>query len=106
MKSRVNDHIVAVLDEVMPLMRDAFARENFNPVPGSALDQVGLLDGDRQVTDFVEHGEPELALDHLLYMIVEAELPISLAASDHIMAAAEVLGVSSAKLASIRRREG
>jgi hypothetical protein len=47
------------------------------PAPGSALDQAGLRDGGEVVLDFLRHGEPGLALEHLLYMIQEPGLVIS-----------------------------
>ena len=39
------------------------------------FEQVGLLDGLEQVLDFLKHGERGLALEHLLYMIHESDIP-------------------------------
>ena len=61
----------------MALMREAFEAVGGTPVPGSALDQGSLIDGDEVVEDYLRHGEPGVALEHLVYMIWEADLPIS-----------------------------
>lgn len=45
-------------------------------VPASALDQAGLRDGLRIVRDYLEHGEPGVALEHALYMLHELDLTI------------------------------
>ena len=68
--------ILSVLDDVEPLMRAAFDAVDGTPQPGSALDQVFLLDGREVVADYLQHGEPGLALDHLVYMIKEPPLDI------------------------------
>jgi hypothetical protein len=72
------DLLLGVLDDVEPLMRAAFAAVGGTPEPGSHLDQVFLLDGRVVVAEYLRHGEPALALDHLLYMIEESDLPIGL----------------------------
>ena len=38
------------------------------------FDQVGFLDGRDSVIDYIEHGERGVALEHLLYMIHEANI--------------------------------
>ena len=67
-----------VLQEVRVLMDCAFADAGGSPVPSSALDQAGLQDGALIVEDYLEHNETGIALEHLIYMIVEPELQISL----------------------------
>lgn len=43
--------------------------------PGNAtFEQVGLLDGQSIVNDFINQDEWELALEHVLYMIHESEI--------------------------------
>lgn len=101
-KGDATEHIRAVLDEVMPLMRDAFEAVNYLPQPGSSLDQVYLLDGDQVVSDYIEHGELGLAFDHLLYMVQEPPLQISRLAFEHIQAVALALGVPPSRLDRIR----
>ncbi len=65
------------LPEVSALMERAFAEVGGLPVPGSALDQAGLIDGVSIVEDYLRHGEVGVALEHLIYMIHEPSLPIS-----------------------------
>ena len=66
----------SVLPEVNARMAAKFAeigessREN-------GLDQEGLLDGNKIVTEFLQANEIGEAFYHLCYMIVEAELSIS-----------------------------
>ena len=69
--------ILSVLDDVEPLMQAAFDAVGGSPEPGSTLDQVFLLNGREVVVDYLRHGEPGLALDHLLYMIEEPDLVVS-----------------------------
>ena len=38
------------------------------------FDQVGLLDGDSIVADYLEHGEWGLAIEHVLYMVHESNI--------------------------------
>ena len=63
------------LRNVDSLMAEAL--EHVEEDPGGALDQVGLRDGTDIVADLLDHGEPGLALEHLVYMISEPRLPIS-----------------------------
>jgi len=72
------DCIKRALPEVVERMRREFAEAGGSPEPGSALDQAGLLDGEEIVLDYLRHGEPGLALEHLIYMIHEAGLAISI----------------------------
>lgn len=65
------------LHDVELLMVETSEEVAGEPGPGSALDQVGLRDGADMVSVFLDHGEPGLALEHLVYMISEPRLPIS-----------------------------
>jgi hypothetical protein len=69
--------IRAALPEVATLMAQAFEAAGDPPAPDSGLDQLGLRDGAEIVEDYLAHGEPGVALDHLLYMVREPGLPIS-----------------------------
>lgn len=73
--------ITALLKEALPevqsLMAAQFAQAG-TPEPGSALAQAGLQDGAEIVGEFLSQNELGLALEHLCYMIEEAELPISM----------------------------
>jgi len=55
---------------------------------GSALDQLGLRGGLRIVRDYLQHGEPGAALDHVLYMIRELDLTIP--ADTHVVLAGSI----------------
>jgi hypothetical protein len=68
--------ITAALAEVMGLLARALAAAGGSAPPGSSLDQLGLLDGDRLVLDYLEHGESGVALEHLVYMAEASELPL------------------------------
>ena len=63
--------------EVQRLIDIEFANCNNNPPTGSALDQIGLKDGKEIVLDYLNHKEAGIALEHLMYMINETDLPIS-----------------------------
>ena len=72
----LHDLILSVLDDIEPLMQATFDAVGGTPEPGSALDQVFLLNGREVIADYLEHGEPVLALDHLIYMVKEPPLDI------------------------------
>src|SRR5687768_9815672 len=73
----INDCIKDALIEVEALMQAAFVKVGGVAPAGSALDQAGLSDGRVVVLDYLAHGEPGLALEHLIYMVHEPDLPIS-----------------------------
>ena len=72
------------MQEIRPLLERAFAAVGGVAPPGSELDQLGLADGDRIVLELLEHGEPGLALEHLIYMAYEPALPLWRATLDRI----------------------
>ncbi|HEY4596490.1 MAG TPA: hypothetical protein VIJ02_08840, partial [Thermoanaerobaculia bacterium] len=53
----IEGYIRKALSEVQVLMQKAFDEAGGTPVPGSALDQAGLRDGEKVVLDFLRHGE-------------------------------------------------
>jgi hypothetical protein len=73
----VEDLIRKALSEVTVLMERAFTEVGGVPLPYSALDQAGLLDGETIVLDYLRHGEAGIAFEHLIYMIDESGLAIS-----------------------------
>ena len=76
--SRKTDRLIrAALPEVTALLDQAFTAVGHAPPAGSALDQAGLLDGAEVVEDWLAHGYPDLALEHLIYMVHEPGLRIS-----------------------------
>ena len=75
--SEAEDLIERALRSTMPLMKAAFAAVGDVPPPGHPLDQFGLRDGDRTVREYLQAGEPRLALEHLVYMVREGQLPVA-----------------------------
>lgn len=90
------------LQEVKVLIECKFAEVGGLPVPGSALDQAGLQDGALIVENFLEHNEAGIALDHLIYMTVEAELPISIVTFCLIEQAGRAFEIDSKLMEQIR----
>src|SRR6187402_630501 len=90
------------LREVSILMERAFSEVGGSPAPGSSLDQAGLSDGASIVEDYLEHGEAGVALEHLIYMIREPQLPISTTIFHLIEQAAQALGLEPDFVEEIR----
>jgi len=63
--------------EVQRLIDKAFAEMGGAPEPGSCWDQLGLRDGSEIIGEYLRYGEPGVALEHLLYMITETDLSLS-----------------------------
>jgi len=80
------------LSEVEELMQAAFERAGESGIEGTALDQAGLEDGGAVVLDYLAHNEAGLALDHLLYMITEPSLPVSVGTRRDVLRAATLIG--------------
>jgi hypothetical protein len=91
--SETSKLILSVLDDIEPLMQAAFAAVEGSPEPGSALDQVFLLDGRVVVVDLVAQGEHALALEHLLYLINEPPLHVNGDTFRRLVEAARILGL-------------
>ena len=90
------------LPAVGTLMERAFAEVGGSPVPGSALDQAGLIDGVSIVEDYLRHGEAGVALEHLIYMIEEPRLPISPGTFHLIEQASRLMGMESGLIERVR----
>jgi hypothetical protein len=93
------------LSEVEELMQAAFERTGESGIEGTALDQAGLADGGVIVIDYLAHNEAGLALDHLLYMIIEPSLPVSGEAKRDVLRAANLIG-DGGLVARVRTRLG
>jgi hypothetical protein len=91
----IDDCIMRALSEVKTLMCAAFEEVGGIPKPGSGLDQNGLLDGEDIIVEYLDAGEPGLALEHLLYMVREPHLPISPATYQLIEAAGRAVGIDT-----------
>ena len=100
--SKVYADIRKALLEVDALMSQAFAAVGFSPDPGSALEQIGLRDGAEVVLDYLDHGEPGLALEHLIYMVREPSLPISRGTFFLIDRAGRAMGITPETWQEIR----
>jgi hypothetical protein len=90
------DCIRRALSEVKTLVQRAFEEAGGTPVPGSALDQAGLREGEEIVLDYLVHDEWGLALEHLIYMIEEPELVISRSTYELIERAGHAMSMSPA----------
>ena len=78
--------------EAQSILDDRYAMGQ--AIAGGPLDQFGLRDGREIVEQFLQHGEPGFALEHLLYMIVESLLELSPAGKEDVRHAAELLGMT------------
>ncbi len=78
MRSELEESFRLVLDEVKHLMNEAHEKVGVID-DGHALAQVGLKEGSAVVMDYLQHNEAGIAFHHLMYMINEAQLPLSLA---------------------------
>jgi hypothetical protein len=78
--------------EVSTLVANAFRAAG--PVADNhPLAQAGLVDGHTVVLDYLEHNEAGLAYDHLIYMVVEADLKLSKRCKSAIMRIASYVEV-------------
>jgi hypothetical protein len=96
--------IRAALPEVSALMTQAFDAVGGTPVPDSELDQLGLANGAAIVEDYLAVGEAGLALDHLIYMVREPDLPISAGTYEFIAEAGQMMNMDPALWERIRPR--
>jgi hypothetical protein len=92
--------IRAAPSEVVSLLDQAAVGDA--PPAGSAVDQAGLLDGAEVVEDYLEHGEPSVALEHLIYMVHEPDLPISMVTYERIAQAGECMKMDPEKWERIK----
>lgn len=95
--SDIHAAIMSVLAEIEPLMLAAFDAVGGKPEPGSALDQVFLLNGREVVEDYLLHGEPGLAFDHLVYMITEPPLSIPSQSRHRLLEAGREMGLEKSR---------
>ena len=57
------------------------------------FDQLGILDGHSMITDFLDHNELGLALEHVLYMVHESNIVFPSDKLKALHSLAERLGV-------------
>ena len=96
--------IRAALPDVQALVARAFADAGGVAPPGSALDQLGLVDGHEIVLDSLEHGEWGIAFEHLVYMAEATELPLSESTFRRIAEAGRALALDPRAWESLPRR--
>jgi hypothetical protein len=89
----IDNCIRTALAEAVVLLHDAFRAVDDTPTAGSALDQCGLRDGGKIVADYLHAGEPGLALEHVVYMVSEPALPISVRAYQCIKKAGQAMSM-------------
>ena len=65
-----------ILTEVSARMADAYAEAGLLD-SDHPLSQEGLANGTAIVLDYLEHNEAKIALEHLLYMVNEPSLTLS-----------------------------
>ncbi|MCH9648942.1 MAG: hypothetical protein K0U98_11940 [Deltaproteobacteria bacterium] len=97
--------IQQVADEVQLELNRLFALPGV-PVPGSALDQLGLKDGAKIVRDYLAYNEAGCAFHHLLYMITEPNVCLSLENYRTLSRAGKALGIASDEWAKVRVAKG
>ena len=90
-ENEISRCIAQAAEEAQHLLDAEFAKCGGNPPPGSALDQLGLRDGKETVLDYLSHGEPGLALEHLVYMVKEAGIALSDEVRSHVRNAASAM---------------
>ena len=88
---QIHKYIEQAADEAQRLVDTEFTKCNNQPSPGSALDQAGLRDGKEIVMDYLSHGEPGVALEHLVYMVKETGIAISEETRNYIHDAASAM---------------
>ncbi len=84
--------VKAAIHEISALVADAY-RAGGPVADNHPLAQAGLADGRDVVLDYLEHNEAGLAYDHLIYMVVEADLKLSEKCKSAIMRIANYLEV-------------
>ncbi len=97
MQEDINSKIVKLAGGVQKLVDAEFRKVNHKPTPGSNLDQLNLLAGDKVVVDFINNNEEGLAFEHLLYMIEESEIKVDDKILTEVMSIAKTLGVDISK---------
>jgi hypothetical protein len=95
--------IRAALPEVMALMKEAYDRSGLLAAD-HPLSQEGLRNGHEIVLDYLDHNEPGVAYEHLLYMISEPPLLISEECFDLIVSAGKALRFAPEVWDVVRRR--
>lgn len=68
--------ILSIAAHVAQLVHEKIEDEG-GIAPGSALDQIGIVDGESQIQDYVYQRVEYMALDHLEYMITELDLNLA-----------------------------
>lgn len=98
------DHLIhAVAHEVQQHLNRLYAQVG-TPEVGSALDQLGLRDGIRIVDDYLKHGEPGAAFEHVIYMLTEPDIQLSASAYEALTDAGARIEMAPQLWAGVRHR--
>lgn len=89
--SEVQKYLEDALPEVSTRIDQKFAAVGNSPEPNNSLDQQGLRNGAEIVRDYMAANEWGLAVEHLCYMIEEADLTLSAETFLSVKAACEML---------------
>jgi hypothetical protein len=69
-----------------------------NDPKNETFEQAGIINGREIVNDYFSHGEPEIALEHLLYMIHESEITFPSKALKKLHLMAKEYGIKNSYL--------
>lgn len=99
--THVDRLILAASKDVQALFEHAFAASGAEAAEGTARD---VLEGDRPVVEYVDVGEPGLALEHVIYLVEEHALPLSNATFDRIERAGRAMSMDPGLWERLRAR--
>lgn len=81
-----------VLGEVSVRMAEAYLQAGVLDAD-HPLSQAGLSNGESVVSDYLDHNEVGIALEHLLYMVKEPPLELSPATEARLLELCQVYGI-------------
>lgn len=73
----IEEQIRDVAIEAQDRISRELKRRTPEQIRGTGFDQLGLVDGLQQVEEFLRVSETTLAVEHLLYMVLEAGIPLT-----------------------------
>lgn len=88
---QIDNSIILAAKEVKRLLDLEFAKHGNAVPPEFGLDHAGIEYGMELITEYIEHNERGIALEHLVYMITETDLDLPETAKKHIYSAAKAM---------------
>lgn len=85
------EQLLGVAAEAQALINEAIGTMTASEIDGSAFDQLGLRDGAMIVEEYLRAGDLDLAFEHLLYMVNETGIPVSLTSMQFLTETATAL---------------